>query len=743
MSTKGPPTINVQELKKRKRERYIILFSSILIVLLTFLEIHSSKISNQLPIANNILFFGLLNINVLLLLLISFLVVRNIVKLVFERKKNILGSKLRSKFVVAFVSLSIVPTVLLFFVAAGFITNSIENWFNIQVENSLQESLTVAQAYYRNSAHNALYFGRHISHGITSRKLLSSKKQKHLRKFIEIKREQYNLGAIEVFSNKLESLARIVNPEIPIDNLTIADPGLVGEGLKGDGTTKIQSVDEGDLIGGVVPIYSTAQNLKAVGVVMVNYYVPQSLVAKMAEISSTFSDYRQLKALKHPIKTSYFITLSIVTLLIIFSATWFGFHLAKEITVPVQKLANGIHEVANGNLDYHIDPVSDNEVGSLVKSFNKMTYDLKVSKSMLVEANLGLKNTNIELDQRKRYIEIVLRNVAAGVISIDKERRISTINKSAEEMFGIVAEDVINNRYVEVFSPESMNEVKELLEEVTDSIGGTIKRQIRLSSPDETLTLLVSVTVLKDEDANYMGLVVVFDDLTQLQKAQRAAAWREVARRIAHEIKNPLTPIQLSAQRLRKRYLSEFSENGKVFDECTKTIIRQVEELKGLVNEFSNFARLPVTNPRPNDLNEIIRETLILYQEAHKSISFELNEKTRVPIFDMDREQIRRAIINLLDNAVDSIEKRGKVIVDTFYDKSLEVARIEIADTGCGIPQVKRSRLFEPYFSTKKSGTGLGLSIVSTIVSDHSGYIRIKNNQPKGSRFIIELPINV
>jgi two-component system nitrogen regulation sensor histidine kinase NtrY len=408
-------------------------------------------------------------------------------------------------------------------------------------------------------------------------------------------------------------------------------------------------------------------------------------------------------------------------LLIIFSATWFGFHLAKEITVPVQELANGIHEVADGNLDFHLDPVSDNEIGSLMNSFNKMTYDLKASKSMLEDANIGLKNTNIELDQRRRYMEIVLKNVAAGVISIDKTGRVSTINKSAEKMFGIKAENAIGKKYSDAFAPDYMNAVKGLLEEVTNAIGGTIKRQIRLSLPDGTLTLLISVSVLKDEHENYMGLVVVFDDLTELQKAQRAAAWREVARRIAHEVKNPLTPIQLSAQRLRKRYLAEFSENGKVFDECTKTIIGQVDELKTLVNEFSNFARLPASNPHPNDINEIIRETLALYREAHKNISFEFEEKIDMPVFDLDREQIRRVIINLLDNAVDSIEERGKVTVDTFYDKFLQVARVEIADTGCGIPQKERSRLFEPYFSTKKSGTGLGLCIVNTIVSDHNG----------------------
>ncbi|MFH1624551.1 MAG: ATP-binding protein [Pseudomonadota bacterium] len=743
MVTEGSPKIHPQELRRRKRERYIILFTTILVIFLTFLEIHSSKISDHIPLASNIFVFGLININVILLLFVVFLVVRNIVKLVFERRKNILGSKLRTKFVVAFVSLSIVPTVLLFFVAAGFITNSIENWFSIQVENSLQESLAVAQAYYQNSANNATYYAKQISQGITERELLERNNLNSLKKFVKSKLDQYNLGAIEVFSDKAEGLVRVVNDEMPVDRFAAEDSELVAQGLKGENITKIQSAGKGELIRCVVPVRSAKSNGEANGLVIVNYFVPQSLVAKMADISSTFAEYKQLKMLKNPIKASYFITLSIVTLLIVFSATWFGFYLAKEVTVPVQRLANGIHEVAGGNLNFQIDAVTDDEIGRLMNSFNRMTHDLKASKSMLEEANIGLRNTNIESDQRRRYMEIVLRNVAAGVVSIDKEGRVSTINKSAENMFGIEAEHVVNKRYDEVFAAGYLNEVKQLLEEVTGSTGGAIERQIKLSLPDETLTLLISVAVLKDEEENYMGLVVVFDDLTQLQKAQRAAAWREVARRIAHEIKNPLTPIQLSAQRLRKRYLNKFSGDGKVFDESTKTIIDQVEELKGLVNEFSNFARLPATNPHPNDINKIIEETLVLYQEAHKNIRFDFVERNHVPVFDLDREQIRRVMINLLDNAVASIEKRGRVTIETFYDEAFQVARIEIADTGCGIPQEERSRLFEPYFSTKKSGTGLGLSIVNTIVSDHNGYIRVKENQPRGSRFIIELPVRV
>jgi two-component system nitrogen regulation sensor histidine kinase NtrY len=249
--------------------------------------------------------------------------------------------------------------------------------------------------------------------------------------------------------------------------------------------------------------------------------------------------------------------------------------------------------------------------------------------------------------------------------------------------------------------------------------------------------------MLKDDAENYLGMVLVFENITHLQKAQRAAAWREVARRIAHEIKNPLTPIQLSAQRLRKKYKDQFTNDGTVFDECTKIIINQTDEIKNLVNEFSNFARMPATNPLPNDLMQVINESVALFKEAHKHITFTVIEEQKPPLFDLDKDQMKRAIVNILDNAVGAIEKKGTILVTASYDKTFQIAKIEIADTGCGIPHDQKKKLFEPYFSTKKSGTGLGLPIVNTIISDHNGYIRVRDNQPKGTKFIIELPVKV
>ncbi len=727
-----------RESRKRRNEFYIIMVISLLIVTFTYFEMRLPQIGEGIPITHNIIVFSLININIILLLLLIFLVIRNLVKLIFERKQRILGAKLRTKLVGAFVSLSLVPTLLLFLVSVGFITNSMEKWFSDQVEHSLQGSLEVAQTYYRDFANNAIYYGRQISRSISKGDLVEGKKIDALKKSLERKRIEYNLGIIEIVSRELKQVARVTDADIPDNPLPEPNKELLEESLKGKEVSKTRVLGSGELITGVVPIYaSRSKKGPVIGVVVTNFYVPKSLMAKMVEISKAFRDYKHLKILRKPIKSSYLLALLMVTLLIVFSATWFGFYLAKGITIPIQQLAEGTERVASGDLDFHIDITAKDEIGKLVNSFNKMTHDLKASKDQL-------EMTNIDLERRKEYIEIILKSIAAGVISIDKEGNITTINRSAEGMLGIDADRVLGKRYREVLEPQYREVAKQWIREINSTRKDTIEKQVTVDSKGQTLTLLVHITVLRSETGSFMGIVAIFDDMTQLVKAQRVAAWREVARRIAHEIKNPLTPIQLSAQRLRKRYGDKLKEDGTVFDDCTTMIMKQTDELKELVNEFSNFARMPAAKPAPNNLGEIISEVLLLFKQAHKDIEFKHISSNGLPIMSLDRDQIKRVIINLFQNAVSAIETTGnggEVTVRTEYNEELQMVTVEVSDTGCGIPEGDKSKLFEPYFSTKKSGTGLGLAIVNTIISDHNGYIRVKDNQPKGTKFIIELPV--
>jgi len=310
-------------------------------------------------------------------------------------------------------------------------------------------------------------------------------------------------------------------------------------------------------------------------------------------------------------------------------------------------------------------------------------------------------------------------------------------------MLNIKADRTIGKNYKDILSEDQVKVIDSYLGDRTLFLKGFLKKQIRLSVEGKRFTLLVTLNVLRDDQKDYLGLVAIFEDLSEIEKAQRMAAWREVARRIAHEVKNPLTPIQLSAQRLKKRYGEDLGiEDGKVFHECTEMIIRQVEELKILMNEFSNFARMPASNPVPTNIRRIIEESLSLYREAHNDVNLVFKDSESVPVFDLDREQIKRVMINLLDNAIEAINGKGKVVIDLDYDKVLQIVKIEVIDNGRGISPENKMRLFEPYFSTKKQGTGLGLAIVNTIITDHNGFVRVQDNNPKGTKFIIELPVS-
>ena len=311
-------------------------------------------------------------------------------------------------------------------------------------------------------------------------------------------------------------------------------------------------------------------------------------------------------------------------------------------------------------------------------------------------------------------------------------------------MLDIKADRIIGSNYTHILPENYIKVIDGFVSDKGLFRKGFLNKQIRLSLEDKRLTLLVSLNVLRDDRGNYLGLVAVFEDLSEIEKAQRMAAWREVARRIAHEVKNPLTPIQLSAQRLNKRYGEKLAkEDEGVFKECTEMIIKQVEELKGLVNEFSKFARMPASNPVPANIREIIRESLSLYKAAHKDVKLTFNDSNEVPVFNLDREQIKRVMINLLDNAIEAMNGVGEVVIDLYYDNLLQMVRIEVSDNGKGISPEHKMRLFEPYFSTKRHGTGLGLAIANTIITDHNGFIRVQDNQPKGTTFIIELPVRV
>lgn len=725
--------------RRKRRARLILVAVLTLVVVLTTVQVLIYQLRFPTPIASNILIFALVNVNMVLLLILVLLVFRSLFKVYLERRDNLLGSKFRVKLVVAFVSLSLLPAFLLFVVASNLITNSVDSWFNIRVEESLQNSLKVAQLFDKISGENIVMQARRIASRIDPGSLDSGEGQELARTLMAEKLQEYNLDAIQVIDwSGAELIGLRAKKRIPADLPHLGQA--LRRGRRGETFAFVQMISGGDLIRGVAPIAVSDWKGRATFLVATQY-IPEGLSARVTEVTRGVKEYQQLKMLKNPIKGIYIMLFLMVTLVIIFAAVWVGVYLARGITVPIQQLAEGTRAVASGNLNFKVDAKADDEIGILVSSFNRMTEDLRQSKWEVESANLDLQRSNVELDQRRAYMETVLENIATGVLSLDRQGIITTINPAAIQILGLEGRRKRRCHYTEFLGGDSLAPLRGLLEQTVGDASGVVDRELTLQRNGRVANIMVSVSGLTDRMDNHLGRVVVLEEITQRIRAEQTMAWREVARRIAHEIKNPLTPIQLSAQRLRKKFADRASDYEQVFEECTRTIIQEVNGLKGLVDEFSRYAaKMPCSDPKPNNLHLVVEMVLTLYSAVPKGVKIGRDLEPELPPVNVDPEQMKRAMINLVDNALDALDGEGEIVIRTRYLKGKALVTLEVVDTGPGIPQADRERLFLPYYSTKRGGTGLGLAIVHRIIGEHAGQIRIEDNVPKGTRVIIELP---
>jgi two-component system nitrogen regulation sensor histidine kinase NtrY len=724
------------ERRRRRRELVMgIVVIALLVLLAGLIPLEPLSVLLQ-GVGEGGLFLFLNAVTVILIVVFGMLVTRNFWKLVLERRRGTLGSRLNLKFVSAFVLIAFVTTSGLFLVSALFITQSIDRWFSVQVGRALEQSGEIASDTYASKAAGALAFGERIAESISAKRLLEPAQRAALLDLVRRKQRDYNLGVVEVFSAAGEELVRTVDPEIPVASFSRPESELVRDALAGTARWEVQEGGGGDVIRGAVPIPAARGAGPAAGVVVVNAFVPFALARNVESVRSTLAEYRALEPTAGHVRTAYLLELLLAAVVMLMLALWLSVRLAKGVTGPIRALAEGTAEVARGNLDVEVEANTDDEVGLLVDSFNRMTRDLR--------------DTRAHLERRRRYMEVVLGTIGAGVVSIDAEARISTMNPSAQRYLGVpVGTGVIGAKLADaVRRPEILEVIENLSKQLRPGVRESSRRQVQVPLEGEIGILLVTATLLHDDAGGPLGALIVLDDYTQIVKVQRMEAWREVARRIAHEIKNPLTPIQLSAQRIRRRFRDALSRDPaqiKVFDECVDAITSQVESLKLLVDEFSNFARLPSADPKPGDLNRLVTDAVASYAET-EDVVFETDLDENLPTVDIDREQIGRMLTNLIDNAIAAVrpaagERVGRVELRSRYDASLQSVRLEVSDDGVGIPAADRRRIFEPYFSTKRRGTGLGLAIVSRIVADHRGYIRVQNNEPRGTRFVVELPV--
>lgn len=734
--------LSESERRRRKREGIIIIALPVVVGILTFIESRVIHFGTDIPISNTVLMFILININLLLLILLIFFVFRNLVKLFYDRKQNVMGASLRTRLVVAFISLTLVPAIVLFFFSINFITTSIKFWFNVPVEQALQHSLKVGKSMYDHLESSNRFFLKRAAYQITTNNLLRPYRENDLSRYIQIVQREFNLNAVEVYAPGTERLTYAISPELEkTDFDVIPSIDLMKKGKNDDTVVTItRNTPVGELVSSITSVPFGKTRDAADGILVISILLPPDLSSNLSYIGRGIEEYQEMKLMKEPIRITYYITLSVVALLVVFCSIWFGFYIANSITTPIMELGKGLERVSAGDLHYTIERLADDEIGMLVSSFNKMTDDLRAGRRQIEASAKILEQQRDEIEARRLYMETVLNNISTGVISLDADGTVTTVNKSAEKMLALVPENVLRRPYTDVLNEQHMTMAEDLIHRIKDKGEDTVEMPLRLTIKRRPRSFIIYLNALRhDKTGQYMGVVMVVDDLTELEKAQRMAAWREVARRIAHEVKNPLTPISLSAQRLKRKF-GQFADD-KVFDECIRTIIEYVDLIRNLVNEFSAFAKFPTAKLKPCELVPIIRETTDLFAEDDNRVRFFINEPEDLPLLNLDRQQIKQALINLIDNAISAMEGTGDITITATYDPVAMKVRIKFADTGKGLGETEKSNLFEPYFSTKKSGMGLGLAIVSSIIADHSGTITAHDNSPRGAMFIIELPV--
>ena len=717
--------VHGKERKRRRRELILALACFALIGVLTYIQLKYMGI-------NSYLFLGLFNLNFILLLLVLFIVARNGVKLLLERRRKVLGSRLRTRLVLAFVSLSLIPTVLMFLVSVKFVQTSVDYWFKVQVEDSMEQALGLGQSFYR-AAQNHL-----------------SRQAEQMDRFI--REQQYAWGGKAMDAYMEQKFAEldlyalcVVNPDGSTQNQHLT-PGLesdwpeVADRVKDSFLTNPASpilvpLAENDLILVLTPV-----DEGATGYLLLGQAIGQGVHYKLRQVINGLTEYKNLRNLKNPWKMTLYLTLGVMTLLILLGAIWFGFRLAKELSEPIQALAAGTERVARGDLEVRLEDRSDDEMGSLVQSFNRMTGDLRESQERLHAAYERLSAQNIQLEQHGRYIEAVLDNITSGVITLDNEARISTVNKAAQNMLGAVPAFIVGRKPTELVRGQFSDLMEEALSQMSDNPTSQWQRQLDVTVRGRDQKFLVNVVALRDESGGVAGTVAVFEDITEIEKMQRLAAWREVARRIAHEIKNPLTPIKLSAQRLQRRFGAVADD--ETFDECTELIVKQVERLQQMVTQFSAYAKLPEVTPRPDFLAPLLEEVAAMFKNTYRDIDWQLTFETTIPEIPFDHEAIRRVLINLLTNAAEALEGRtdGRVEIVAGHQAQAGWVTMAICDNGPGFTKAEASRMFEPYFSSKKTGTGLGLTIVRSIINDHRGTVTANVAGDQGTVFTIKLP---
>lgn len=742
-----PPTEFPEDQPKPQQRRYrIILLTIVTFALIAFL-VSLGTVKPLVPApertSDTLVLYALSSINFIASLVLLAVLTRNLLKLRRERAERKLGSKFKTKMVIFSIGISLLPGILLFFFAYGLLNTSLDIWFSSPARNFFTSAENMRNVFLQRELDDLTQITRTLMRATSLRgrtpDLIIDDEE---RKLLEREYVNQQLRFLEATSSTgllfTQGAANVTHlPQLDEARSEIAQ-----------GHTFARYVIGGDdqhtiyLIVGV-PI---TRNTKPVGGVFSVRQWPQNLADSFLEVAQQGKDRDELSRQAKRIKVTNLYLLGAMTLLLIFAATWIALYVARGITVPIQALAEATEAVARGNFDIRVLCPAEDELATLVQSFNQMASQLSENRHNLDVAAIEQRETNRALDERRHYIETILQSLSTGVISLDNEHNLITINQAALTILRCDNMPTSRTPAVQLFAAEDQAIIQRMIKRARRS--GQLAREVELHSQSTPLHTAVTVTPLRDNRGIYTGSVVMIEDISDLINAQRSAVWSEVARRMAHEIKNPLTPIQLSAERIAKnsQRISSLLEPKfiNVVEECTTTIKQEVGTLQRMVDEFSRFARLPQAQLNPESLNDLVTEALKLYQDRLEDIAISTNLAEHIPSLNLDKDQIKRTLVNLIDNAVEAMAStpgKHQLTIQTELVSEREIARLIISDTGHGIVPEDREKLFQPYFSTRKRGTGLGLAIVSHIITDHQGKIRVEANQPRGTRFIIELPV--
>ncbi|MEM7482624.1 MAG: ATP-binding protein [Acidobacteriota bacterium] len=743
---------------QRSDARWVV--GGLLVLLVLFVGVlYFFQRTRDLPsfLANNqVLLFVLWYVDIILIVVILFVLLRNLFKLMVERRHRMLGSKFKVKLVLTFIGLSLIPVLLLFTIATELLQGSVDRWFTAPVQEVLEQGAAVAEELVSRIEKGTLRDASQLLQDIRPIDLADPQQRPELGDLLRQRLQTTNLAMVAVYDERvfiqaaIDPQAGITDlPELPADFLS--DAAATGWAVRPVRQVPGQS---GRLIlaaaaGPPAPAPDESGGDQAAPpprpIVVAGALMAPSLAEKTERLIDASQSYRQLEVQREDLKASHLLTFLMVTLLILLASSWVGLYLARRVTVPIQALADGTRRISLGDLDHRVEVAADDELGVLVDSFNRMTQELKRNKEVIEQSNLELVAANERLAEERALIGAVLENVAAGVISTDAAGRIFTCNGAALRMLRQRESEVIGLAAADAWRDPERRKVADLLSEELEN--GHLARELHLVLGGEWKTFDAKVTAIDDGESEQeegapgegeSGRVIVLEDLTELIKAQQLAAWNEAARRIAHEIKNPLTPIKLSAERLLYKSRQEDPALGKALEEAVEIITREVASMQSMVDEFSRYARMPGPRPTSVDVRRLIHETIHLYRDLKPGVAVRGNIPTELPAAQLDAEQIKRALINLIDNALEATDAPG--VVEVSAERRTGTLYIHVADSGRGVPVEARGKLFLPHFSTKGRGTGLGLSIVQRIITEHHGTIRVEANEPHGTIFTIELP---